>query len=97
MRVLARLTRGGQISIPAEIRNRWRAERLEIEDNGDHLVVRPASGDDPIKALRGAFADAEDSRSFKEVWKEHKQEDREAEERKWGVLPNGSKWRDEVE
>jgi bifunctional DNA-binding transcriptional regulator/antitoxin component of YhaV-PrlF toxin-antitoxin module len=53
----AKISRGGQISVPAEIRHRWRTSRVVLEDLGDRLVVRPAA-DDPIIALRGAFADA---------------------------------------
>lgn len=51
-----RITRGGQISIPAEIRHRWSTSRVTLEDMGDHLLVRPAAAD-PVGALRGVFAD----------------------------------------
>jgi bifunctional DNA-binding transcriptional regulator/antitoxin component of YhaV-PrlF toxin-antitoxin module len=53
---LFRISRGGQISVPADVRHRWRTSRVTLEDRGDHIVVRPAP-DDPISALRGAFAD----------------------------------------
>jgi bifunctional DNA-binding transcriptional regulator/antitoxin component of YhaV-PrlF toxin-antitoxin module len=52
----AKISRGGQISVPADVRHRWRTSRVTLEDLGDHIVVRPAP-DDPISALRGAFAD----------------------------------------
>lgn len=51
-----KISRGGQISVPAEVRHRWNTSRLALEDAGDHLVIRPAP-DDPIGALRGALAD----------------------------------------
>lgn len=53
---LVKISRGGQISVPADIRHRWRTSRLVLEDLGDHLVIRP-SADDPVGALRGAFSD----------------------------------------
>jgi len=43
------------MSVPAEIRRRWAARVLEVEDFGDHVVVRPAP-DDPLDAVTGIFA-----------------------------------------
>lgn len=51
-----KISSGGQISVPAEVRRRWNTSRVTIDDRGEELVVRPAP-DDPITALRGAFAD----------------------------------------
>ena len=50
-----RISRGGQVSVPAEVRRRWNTSRVTLEDRGDELVIRPAP-EDPISALRGAFA-----------------------------------------
>jgi AbrB family looped-hinge helix DNA binding protein len=50
----AKITRGGQISIPSGIRHRWGTSTLALEDLGDHVVLRPAP-DDPIAAARGAL------------------------------------------
>jgi bifunctional DNA-binding transcriptional regulator/antitoxin component of YhaV-PrlF toxin-antitoxin module len=52
----ARISRGGQVSIPAEVRHRWSTSRILLEDLGDSLVIHPAP-DDPLSGLRGAFAD----------------------------------------
>jgi bifunctional DNA-binding transcriptional regulator/antitoxin component of YhaV-PrlF toxin-antitoxin module len=49
-----KVTRGGQISVPAEIRRRWGTSTLALEDLGDRLVLTPAP-DDPIAAARGAL------------------------------------------
>ncbi len=54
MRV-AKISRGGQISIPSRIRHRWGTSTLALEDLGDRIVLRPAP-DDPIAAARGALA-----------------------------------------
>jgi AbrB family looped-hinge helix DNA binding protein len=51
----AKITRGGQISIPSSIRHRWGTSKLALEDLGDRVVLRPAP-DDPITAARGALA-----------------------------------------
>lgn len=52
----ARITAGGQVSIPAEVRHRWGSSRVLIDDHGDALVLRPLP-DDPIAAARGALKD----------------------------------------
>lgn len=51
----AKITRGGQISIPSSIRRRWNTSTLALEDLGDRVVLKPAP-DDPIAAARGALA-----------------------------------------
>lgn len=51
----AKVTSGGQISIPSTIRRRWGTSTLTLEDLGDRIVLTPAP-DDPIAAARGAFA-----------------------------------------
>jgi bifunctional DNA-binding transcriptional regulator/antitoxin component of YhaV-PrlF toxin-antitoxin module len=50
----ARISRGGQVSIPAAVRHRWKTDRILVEDLGDALVVRPLP-DDPIAAARGSL------------------------------------------
>jgi len=51
----ATISKGGQVSIPAAIRHRWRTSRVFIEDRGGELVLRPVP-DDPIAAARGSLA-----------------------------------------
>jgi AbrB family looped-hinge helix DNA binding protein len=51
----ATISRGGQVSIPAEIRRRWGTSRLALEDRGDELVLRPIPAD-PIGAAMGSLA-----------------------------------------
>jgi bifunctional DNA-binding transcriptional regulator/antitoxin component of YhaV-PrlF toxin-antitoxin module len=51
----AKITRGGQISIPSHIRRRWGTSTLALDDLGDRVVLTPAP-DDPIAAARGALA-----------------------------------------
>jgi bifunctional DNA-binding transcriptional regulator/antitoxin component of YhaV-PrlF toxin-antitoxin module len=48
----ARISRGGQVSIPAAVRHRWKGDRILVEDLGDALVLRPLP-DDPIAGARG--------------------------------------------
>lgn len=55
MKIRIRVSKGGQISIPASIRKRWRTSTLALEDEGDRLIVEPAA-DDPIAAAEGALA-----------------------------------------
>jgi bifunctional DNA-binding transcriptional regulator/antitoxin component of YhaV-PrlF toxin-antitoxin module len=50
----ARVTTGGQISLPAEVRRRWGTSVVAVEDHGDSVVVRPLP-EDPVAAARGAL------------------------------------------
>jgi hypothetical protein len=46
------ISKGGQVSLPAEIRRRWGVSRLVLIDYGGFVEVRPLP-DDPIAAARG--------------------------------------------
>lgn len=49
------ISSGGQISIPANVRRRWKTNRVLVEDRGESLVVRPVP-EDPIGAAIGSLA-----------------------------------------
>ena len=49
-----KVSRNGQVSIPADARARWQAERVIVVDLGDRVVLRPMP-DDPIKELVGKY------------------------------------------
>jgi hypothetical protein len=53
-RLPGRISRGGQLSIPAPIRRRWATDRVLLEDRGDAIVVRPIPAD-PLAAARGSM------------------------------------------
>jgi AbrB family looped-hinge helix DNA binding protein len=55
MKRRVRISKGGQISIPAAIRHRWGTSTVALEDQGDRIVLEPAP-DDPIAAAEGALA-----------------------------------------
>ncbi len=57
-RLPGRITRGGQISIPAAVRHRWATDRILLEDRGAAVVIRPVPPD-PIRAARGCMRPAE--------------------------------------
>jgi bifunctional DNA-binding transcriptional regulator/antitoxin component of YhaV-PrlF toxin-antitoxin module len=40
-----RVSRNGQVSIPADARARWNADRVVVVDLGDRIVMRPLSED----------------------------------------------------
>lgn len=50
-----RISRGGQITVPADVRKRWGTTSLVVEDLGDCLVLRPIP-EDPIGAAMGSLA-----------------------------------------
>jgi bifunctional DNA-binding transcriptional regulator/antitoxin component of YhaV-PrlF toxin-antitoxin module len=56
MKTRMKISKGGQISIPAQIRHRWGTSAIALEDHGDRIVVEPMP-DDPIAAAEGALAE----------------------------------------
>lgn len=61
-----RVSRNGQVSVPAAVRHRWGTRTVLVIDRGDYAIVRPVP-DDPIETLRGGHAgpgpSSEDARS----------------------------------
>jgi bifunctional DNA-binding transcriptional regulator/antitoxin component of YhaV-PrlF toxin-antitoxin module len=51
---MTRISRGGQVTVPAPVRRRWETERVALEDHGDYLLVRPLA--DPIDGFVGFAA-----------------------------------------
>jgi bifunctional DNA-binding transcriptional regulator/antitoxin component of YhaV-PrlF toxin-antitoxin module len=75
-----KLSKGGQISVPAAIRHRWGGSTIALEDHGDHVVLRPAP-DDPIAAARGALKDLAGDVTSEEMRREARAEEAELERR----------------
>jgi bifunctional DNA-binding transcriptional regulator/antitoxin component of YhaV-PrlF toxin-antitoxin module len=51
---LVTVTRAGQLSLPADVRRRWSARRVALEDHDDYVVLRPLP-DDAVSAFVGSF------------------------------------------
>jgi AbrB family looped-hinge helix DNA binding protein len=49
-----KISKGGQISIPAPIRRRWGTSTVNLRDEGGHIVIEPTP-DDPIAAAEGVL------------------------------------------
>lgn len=49
-----KVSRNGQVSIPAAARSRWNADRVVVVDLGDRVVLRPLP-DEPIDDLVGKY------------------------------------------
>ena len=49
-----KVSSNGQVSIPAEARGRWQAEKMLVVDLGDRLVMRPLP-DDALPSLIGKY------------------------------------------
>ena len=77
----ARITTGGQLSIPATVRRRWGTNRVAIEDRGDYLLVRPLP-EDVLAALRGSLKD-EIGVPTEELRRRARADEEAAERRKW--------------
>lgn len=82
MRTL-RISRGGQVSVPAEVRHRWGTSTVEVEDRGDELVLRPAP-DDPVAALQGVFAGRRGAVSTERAIAEARSDEAAADDRRSG-------------
>jgi AbrB family looped-hinge helix DNA binding protein len=50
-----RVSRNGQVSVPAAVRHRWGTATVLVIDRGDYAIIRPVP-DDPIGSLHGAHA-----------------------------------------
>lgn len=80
-----KISAGGQVSVPADVRKRWKTRVVTADDRGDHLVLRPAP-EDPIEAALGAFKDYPGP-SADEMRRLDREEERRSEERKFGPDP----------
>ena len=49
-----KVSSNGQVSIPADARARWHAEKMLVVDLGDRLVMRPLP-DDAVGSLVGKY------------------------------------------
>lgn len=76
-----KISKGGQISVPAAIRQRWGRSTIALEDHGDHVVLRPAP-DDPIAAARGALKELAGDITSEEMRGEARAEEGELERRR---------------
>lgn len=83
MRKRMKVSKGGQISIPAPIRKRWGTGTVTLEDQGDQIVLKPAP-DDPIAAAAGAFAGQGRGLGLETIRREEREAEQEIEERKYG-------------
>jgi AbrB family looped-hinge helix DNA binding protein len=77
-----KISAGGQVSVPAAVRRRWKTRVVVVDDRGDHLILRPAP-EDAIEAARGAFKDYPGP-TVDEARRLDREEEWEAEERKYG-------------
>jgi AbrB family looped-hinge helix DNA binding protein len=72
----AKISSNGQVSIPAAVRRRWKAERALVIDKGDRIIIRPVPND-PIGAVIGKYAGAKPSEELRRIARD---EDRERED-----------------
>ena len=79
----ADISKGGQVTVPAEVRKRWGTTRVYVEDLGDALVLRPIPKD-PIRAARGSLAGP--GPSTDEMRREARREERERERKRLKAL-----------
>lgn len=83
MKKRMKISKGGQVSIPAPIRKRWGTMTITLEDRGEEIVLKPAP-DDPIAAAAGAFVGEGRGPGLETIRREEREAEREIEERKYG-------------
>ena len=81
MRVRMRISKGGQVSIPAPIRHRWATSTVTLDDQGDRVVLEPAP-DDPIAAAEGVLAGEFGDLDLRQLRQSAREDEREAEGRR---------------
>jgi bifunctional DNA-binding transcriptional regulator/antitoxin component of YhaV-PrlF toxin-antitoxin module len=77
---VTQISQGGQVQIPAAVRRRWGTRKVLIDDAGSFIRIRPVP-DDPIGAAAGSLAGS--GLSGNELARRWREEEAEAEERKW--------------
>ena len=77
------LTRGGQVSIPAEYRRTWTSNRVIVRETDQGLLLTPMP-EDPLAAAAGSLKHLLAGRTADEVLGEYRDEAREIDARKWG-------------
>lgn len=81
MKKRMKISRGGQLSIPAPVRHRWGTTAVTVDDQGERLIVEPAP-EDPVDALSGLWKEHFEGVSLRELRDEHRREEQEIEDRK---------------
>lgn len=77
------ISKGGQVTVPADVRKRWGTTRVVVEDLGEALVLRPIPAD-PIGAAIGSLAGP--GPTSDEVRKRERREEGEIERRRLKAL-----------
>jgi len=80
MKKRMKISKGGQLSVPASIRHRWGTSTVTLDDQGDRIVVEPAP-DDPIAAAEGALAAEFGDLDLRQLRRAAREDDRIAEAR----------------
>jgi bifunctional DNA-binding transcriptional regulator/antitoxin component of YhaV-PrlF toxin-antitoxin module len=81
MKTRMRISKGGQLSIPATVRHRWATSTVVLDDQGDRIVIEPAP-DDPIAAAFGALRAEFEGIDLADMRRQAREDDRIAEERR---------------
>jgi hypothetical protein len=78
---IARISKGGQIQVPADVRRRWATDRVMIEDEGTALRIEPLP-DDPISTASGSLP-SRSKVTTDEMRRRFREEEALADDRKW--------------
>lgn len=78
-----KVSRNGQVSLPADVRRRWGTDLVLVLDLGTHVVMRPVSSDrrTNIEAVRGRYR-TPGGPTTEELRQQFREEEAEIEDRK---------------
>ena len=78
-----KVSRNGQVSLPADVRRRWGTDQVLVLDLGSYVVMQPTSADHAtnVRAALGRFP-MPDQPSTDELWRQAREEESEIEARK---------------
>jgi AbrB family looped-hinge helix DNA binding protein len=79
---LMKVTKNGQISIPSDVRKRWKTDRVMVFDTPGGLLVRPFDPD-AVSRLAGKYKPEAGSPTVDELRRRDREEDAEREEARY--------------
>lgn len=81
---IMKISRNGQISLPAETRRRWGVDHVVVVDLGDQVIVAPVEDpENPRKGLYGKYAGP--GPTTDELRRMTKEDDEASDRRKFGA------------
>jgi AbrB family looped-hinge helix DNA binding protein len=83
---LMKVTKNGQISLPSDVRKRWKTDRVMVFDTPEGLIVRPFDAN-AISRLAGKYKPAAGAPTVDELRRREREAEAEREEARYRGRP----------